>query len=249
MKRADLVAYLDSYLRTAEIRDESQNGLQVEGPGEITTIAAAVDASLASFEMAAECGAQMIIVHHGLFWREPQTITGAHYTRIKTLIERGISLYASHLPLDLHPEVGNNAEIARILSIEKRQPFGEYHGVSIGCGGALPEPLDPHAVAALLSGGTGSECMVLANREASSRVAIVSGGGTFALDEAARAGYDTLVTGETKHSSFHAAREFGISVIFGGHYATETLGVKALAAHCARKFSLASHFIDLPTGM
>ncbi len=249
MKRSDLVTYLDSYLRTAEIRDESLNGLQVEGPVDITTIAAAVDASLSAFEMAAERGAQLLIVHHGLFWGEPQTVTGAHYRRIKTLIERGLALYASHLPLDLHPEVGNNAEIARLLSIDDRQPFGEYHGVPIGCGGTLPAPVNPLALASTLAGGTGAPCTVLANCAVSSKVAIVSGGGTFALEEAARSGYDTLVTGETKHSSFHTAKEYGISVVFGGHYATETLGVRALAAHCAKKFGLASHFIDLPTGM
>ncbi|HEY1407064.1 MAG TPA: Nif3-like dinuclear metal center hexameric protein [Spirochaetota bacterium] len=249
MKRNDLVDYLDTYLRVKEIKDEALNGLQVEGSDEVSTIAVAVDASLATFEAAAERGAQFLIVHHGLFFGDIKPITGTHCRRIKTLLDHGISLYASHLPLDLHPEVGNNVEIARVISLYEQHPFGEYHGVSLGCGGMLEQKTDPHSIAKLLSAATGNACSVYANGDVTSKIAIVSGGGAYALDEAARSGYDTLITGETKHSSYHPAKEYGISVIFGGHYGTETFGVKALAKRLADEFALPHHFIDIPTGM
>jgi dinuclear metal center YbgI/SA1388 family protein len=249
MKQDDLVKYIDGFLRTSEIPDKAVNGLQVEGTGDIKTIAAAVDASVESFERASELGAQMLIVHHGILFGDAEPITGRNYRRLKILIDHGLSLYASHLPLDMHPEIGNNAEIARILSVHERVPFGDYHGTVIGCGGTLAKPSDPRTLASILSAATGSVCTTHVNNPVASRIAIVSGGGTFALDEAACSGYDTLVTGETKHLSYHAAKEYGVSVIFGGHYGTETLGVRALAAHLSEKFGLAPHFIDLPTGM
>ncbi|HNX59433.1 MAG TPA: Nif3-like dinuclear metal center hexameric protein [Spirochaetota bacterium] len=249
MKRTELVHYLDSYLRTDAISDVALNGLQVEGSDEVTRIAAAVDASLSTFEKAAELGAQMLIAHHGLYFGSIVPVTGIHYKRMKTLIEHGISLYASHLPLDMHPECGNNAELARIFGLTDITPFGEYHGVTIGFGGTLSVPSTPHALADILSRAAGAECAVKENRPQSRKIAVVSGGGSFALDEAARCGYDTLVTGEPDHITFHPAREYGVNLIFGGHYSTETLGVKALCAHLAEKFGLEWNFIDMPTGM
>ena len=249
MKRNELVQYLDSYLHTDEIRDVALNGLQVEGSDEVTGIAAAVDASLATFERAAELDAQMLIAHHGLYFGTIVPVTGIHYTRMKTLIDHGISLYASHLPLDMHPGCGNNAELVRIFGLKDTVPFGEYHGVTIGFGGTLAAPTTPRALATILSRATGAECVVKENRPESRKIAVVSGGGSFALDEAARGGYDTLVTGEPDHITFHPAREYGVNLIFGGHYGTETLGVKALCAHLAEKFGLEWSFIDIPTGM
>jgi len=249
MKRDMLVNYLDEYLRTKDIHDIALNGLQVEGSDEVIKIAAAVDASLETFEKAAAMGAQMLIAHHGLYFGSIVPVTGIHYRRIKTLIDNGISLYASHLPLDLHPECGNNAVLARLFGLTDIVPFGEYHGVTIGFGGTCEKKSTPAALADILSRATGSPCSVKENRPESYKVAVVSGGGSFALDEAARGGYDTLITGEPDHITFHPAREYGINLVFGGHYGTETLGVKALCAHCAEKFGLEWNFIDIPTGM
>jgi dinuclear metal center YbgI/SA1388 family protein len=249
MKRDTLVNYLDEYLHTKDIRDIALNGLQVEGSDEVIKIAAAVDASLETFEKAAAMGAQMLIAHHGLYFGSIVPVTGIHYRRIKTLIDNGISLYASHLPLDLHPECGNNAVLARLFGLTDIVPFGEYHGVTIGFGGTCVKKSTPAALADILSRATGSPCSVKENRPESYKVAVVSGGGSFALDEAARGGYDTLITGEPDHITFHPAREYGINLVFGGHYGTETLGVKALCAHCAEKFGLEWSFIDIPTGM
>ncbi len=147
MQRDSLVAYLDEYLRIAEFQDTSQNGLQVEGPEEVTKVALAVDACLAAFERAVAEGAQLLVVHHGLFWDKPVRLVGPAFQRVRTLIEGHCGLYAAHLPLDAHPEVGNNAEMARLLGLEEVRPFGRYHGVEIGVAGVLDPPLE---IAALI---------------------------------------------------------------------------------------------------
>jgi len=196
MKRDELVAYLDEYLRVKTIQDDSQNGLQVDGPEEILKVAFAVDACQAAFDQAIAAGAQLLIVHHGLFWEKPIRLIGHLFKRVRTLITGGCALYAAHLPLDIHPEVGNNAELARLLGLQCAAPFGEYHGSDIGIGG-----------------------------------------------------FDTFITGETSHSHFHLTTEYGLNVVFGGHYATETPGVKALARHLSAKFGLETVFLDIPTGL
>ena len=140
MKRDELIVYLDKTLRVKEIEDTSQNGLQVEGPEEVTKVALAVDSCQASFEAAVTGGAQLLVVHHGLFWDKPLRLVGPLFQRAKTLIEGGCGLYAAHLPLDLHPEVGNNAELARLLELKETRAFGEYHGNQIGLGGDVQVP-------------------------------------------------------------------------------------------------------------
>lgn len=256
MKREELITYLDDYLRVKEIEDSSQNGLQVEGPEEVTAdnlakVAFAVDSCQAAFERAVATGAQLLIVHHGLFWDKPLRLVGPIFQRVKRLIEGGCGLYAVHLPLDLHPEVGNNAELARLLELKDTRAFGEYHGSTIGIGGALEPPIPLDVLVERLARATGEPPVrVLAHGPAEvSRVGCISGGAAFLMDQVAGAGFDTFVTGETSHSFFHQAAERGLNVVHGGHYATETLGVKALARHLEEKFSLETTFLDIPTGM
>ena len=249
MNTDELTAYLDTLLNTAAIGDASQNGLQVEGPRQIRKAAFAVDGSLATIDAAVKHKADILIVHHGIFWDKPVRAAGPLYQRLKALIEGGCALYASHLPLDLHAEVGNNAVIARLLGIRNPAAFGNYHGTLIGCGGELPSATSLQDTAASLSAHTGSPCTLIDSGRKCSRVAIVSGGGASLLEEAAKEGYDTFITGETSHASYHYALELGVNMIFGGHYATERFGVLALKDRLAEKFSLETAFIDIPTGM
>ncbi len=251
MNRRKLVAYLDTYLRLAEIEDVSQNGLQVEGPEEVTKVAFAVDSCLTTFQQAVAAGAQLLIVHHGLFWSSPLRLTGPHFRRVRTLIEGGCGLYAAHLPLDAHPQVGNNAELARLLDLRDVHPFGTYHGVEIGMAGLLDPPLEIPALIGRLIQTLGTPPVrVLAHGPAeATRVACISGAAAEMMDQVEAAGLDTYVTGETNHVFFHQAAERSLNVVFAGHYATETLGVKALARHLEERFGLETLFLDVPTGM
>jgi dinuclear metal center YbgI/SA1388 family protein len=250
MKRNDLVAYLDDYLRVKAIADASNNGLQVEGVEEVTHLALAVDASLAAAQETAEAGAQMLVVHHGLFWGKPLMVTGIHHRRLRQLFEAKLSLYAAHLPLDVHDEVGNNAVLARWLSLEEVVPFGEYEGAPVGMAGQLPAAISLGDFATQVESVLQEQIIQIwpFGSPTVRRVGIVSGGAAFLLDQAAAAGVDVYLTGEVSHGSYHAAHELGLNVVFGGHYATETAGLKALAKHLADKFGLETTFLDLPTG-
>jgi dinuclear metal center YbgI/SA1388 family protein len=251
MERDVLVSYLDDYLRVTEIEDKSQNGLQVEGPAAVDKVAFAVDSSLTAFERAVELGAQLLVVHHGLFWGHGLRLVGPHFARVRTLIEGGCGLYGVHLPLDLHPEVGNNVELARLLELDDVRPFGDYHGVEIGVAGLLDPPLEvPVLIGRLMQALSVPPIRVLAHGpERARRVAVVSGSAIDLIDQVDARGLDTFITGETDHASFHQIAERGLNVLFAGHYATETLGVKALARHLERKFALETVFLDVPTGM
>ena len=251
MKRDELITYLDEYLRVREIEDSSQNGLQVEGPEEVTRIAFAVDGCQATFEQAVAAGAQLLIVHHGLFWDKPLRLVGPYFRRVKALVVGGCGLYAVHLPLDLHPEVGNNAELARVLGLQDTRAFGKYHGSEVGIGGVLDPPLPLDTLIERLTQAIGEPPLrVLAHGpEEASQVGCISGGAAMMMDQVAGTGFDTFVTGETSHTFFHYGVEWGLNVIYGGHYATETLGVKALARHLEGKFGLETLFLDVPTGL
>ena len=256
MKREELITYLNDYLRVKEIEDSSQNGLQVEGPEEVTAenlakVAFAVDSCQAAFKQAVVTGAQLLIVHHGLFWSRPFCLVGPLFQQVRTLIEGGCGLYAVHLPLDCHPQVGNNAELARLLGLKDTRAFGEYQGHKIGIGGALEPPIPLDVLVERLTRATGEPPVrVLAHGPAEvSQVGCISGFGSDMMDQVVDAGFDTFVTGETSHSFFHQAAERGLNVVYGGHYATETLGVKALARHLEEKFGLETTFLDIPTGM
>ncbi len=208
-----------------------------------------VDARLSAFEAAADWGAQLIIVHHGLFWGAPYALVEPVYARFHLLFTRGLAVYAAHLPLDAHPVVGNNAELARLLNLEAVQPFGTYHGYTIGMAGTLPHPMPLVDLATRLGEALGAmPARLLDSGRPAQRVACISGGGASMALQALEAGYDTFITGELSHSHLPMLEEAGLNVIFGGHYYTETLGVKALGRHLEAQFGLETRFFDLPTG-
>jgi dinuclear metal center YbgI/SA1388 family protein len=247
--RDAIVAWLDEYLAIADWSDKSLNGLQVEGREEVTKVALAVDAAVATFELAARAKADLVIVHHGLFWGSPAPVVGPLRARIASLLDSGISLYAAHLPLDAHAEVGNNMVLARLLELEAVEPFGRYEGREIGFRGRLPEPTEPAIFAARLEALLGVRPDHLAFGDGPiERVAIVSGDAAELIPEAAAAGIDAFVTGETSHIAWHVAREHRLHVLFAGHYATETLGVRALGDRLATEFGVETVFLDIPTG-
>ncbi len=247
---AALTTYLDEYLRVREVRDSPQalNGLQVENSGTVSRIAAAVDVCQATIDAAAERRADLLLVHHGLFWAGLLPVVGREARRLKKLFAADLAVYAAHIPLDCHPEVGNNIVLARMLGLEAVGWFGEYEGREIGVVGRLDVTrdelvsrlraklgVDPHVIA---TGPTKPE-----------RVGIVTGGAGNMIREARDAQVDTFITGEGAHYTHFDAEEWGLNVIYAGHYATETVGVKALAAHLEQRFDLPWEFIDHPTGL
>ncbi|EEB73390.1 Nif3-like dinuclear metal center hexameric protein [Thermococcus sp. AM4] len=250
MNRDELVAFLDEYLQVSAYPDKSSNGLQVEGRDEVERIAFAVDTTLRTIERAAKGKADMLIVHHGMIWGGLNYITGIHYKRLKALIENGLNLYVAHLPLDAHPEVGNNVGLLRLLDLEPRGPFGEYKGLSIGFYGEFEEPQPIEKVAQIMAEklDTTVRTYEFGEREVKT-VGAISGAGAFALEEAYRKGIDLLITGEFSHADYLTALDLPQSVLVAGHYKTETLGVKALMELIREKFGLSVFFIDEPTGL
>jgi len=226
------------------------NGLQVESSAEVKRIATAVDISDRSIMKAAASGADLLIVHHGLFWGDPVPITGVMARRIRFLLSKEVSLYAAHLPLDCHPDIGNNARLAELLGLERRRPFGRYHGMVIGLCGNLHRPMAPAGLARKLKKSLGAESRIFPfGPDRVKKLGVVSGGGASLVGDAVSAGCDTLLTGETSHSAYHVAREARITLICAGHYATETVGVRALGALVTTELGLPARFIDLPTGL
>jgi dinuclear metal center YbgI/SA1388 family protein len=250
MKQDELVSYLDEYLQIRAIEDSSNNGLQVGGTDQVTRLAFAVDASLATFEAAHTAGAQMLIVHHGLFWSRPIMVTGIHLRRLRTLLDAGLSLYAAHLPLDYHEEVGNNATLARWLELEGVEQFGDYKGYPIGFAGRLSQPCSLEQFAAQVEQSLGEPVLRIwpFGPGTVQKVGIVSGGAGPLVSQAADAGVDVYLTGEVSHIAYHEARELGVNVVYGGHYGTETAGLKSLAEHLSDRFGLETIFLDLSTG-
>lgn len=247
--RDALVAYLDGFLDTSAWSDKSLNGLQVEGAERVHKVALATDTAQATIDLTVEAEAEMLIAHHGLFWGRLDPVTGPLRTRLATLLGADVSLYVSHLPLDAHPEVGNNAVLARLLELRDLAPFGAWGSGAIGVMGRLPESLDAAGLAARLEALLGARPEVLPfGSEAIARVAVVSGAAADLIPEAAAVGVDAFITGETSHTAVHQARELRLNVLFAGHYATETLGVRALGDHLRERFGLETVFLDVPTG-
>lgn len=250
MRAEELVTYLDGYLRTADVPDYERawNGLQVEGVREVRRLGVAVDAAERTVELAVEGGCDFLIVHHGLFWDGGLPVTGRRYRRLRRLIEAGVWLYGAHIPLDLHPEVGNSAVLARALGVELDGTFGEARGVDIGVRGRLE--IRREGLAARLDELLGQPVrMVAGGPERVRTVGVITGAAGGMIGDAIAAGLDAFVTGEGTHHSWFDAMEGGINVYYGGHYATETWGVRALAEHLSVRFGLEHEFIDLPTGM
>jgi len=231
--------------------DPSLNGLQVDNDGaDIRRVAFAVDASQESIERAIRAEAGMLFVHHGLFWGTPLPVTGSHYRRIRALLDGNLSLYASHLPLDAHPSAGNNSGLASRIRLENLAPFGEWHGKQIGFRGSFPEPVSLDTVIARLFPDGKPPAHILPFGPAKIRTAgIISGGASDEISQAIELGLDLYITGEVQHEAYHEALENGISVIAGGHYETETVGVRLVAERLGRETGIDTVFIDIPTGL
>lgn len=247
---AAIVQYCDRVLCTKEIGDYdgAVNGLQVENSGSVTRIAATVDASLATIKMAVAARADFLVVHHGLFWSKTHPWTGKKYELIRLLVENNVAVYSSHLPLDAHPRLGNNAQLATALGLKKLKPFFSSHGQPIGFQ-ALAN-ISRKDLAKKLAKVLGAEpTIVPGGGGICHRIGIVTGGAGGDLKLAASEGIDTFITGEGPHWTFALAEELNLNVFYGGHYATETFGVKALSAELSKKFRVSWQFLDHPTGL
>lgn len=250
-KLEKVVGFLDGFLKTAEFDDLSWNGLQFEGRADIGCVAFAVDAGIDTFNAAAKEGADMVVVHHGHFWRNSNpSYASWSKKRIEILREKGMSLYASHLPLDAHPVAGNNAQLLKLIGAKVTGEFGTYGGRPIGWKGRLPRPVAVEEIAGTLEREIGASCRVLPfGAKEVSTVGVVSGGGGYEIFfEALDSGVDLYVTGDATEV-YHTAKDAGLNVIFAGHHATETLGVRALEKIVAKRFKVKTVFIDLPTGL
>ncbi|OQY35614.1 MAG: Nif3-like dinuclear metal center hexameric protein [Spirochaetaceae bacterium 4572_59] len=232
-------------------KDSSLNGLQIgDRDSEVRKVAFAVDACLETFQKAVEEGADVLFVHHGLFWGRPQAVTGPLYKRFEILIKNGLALYAVHLPLDMHPEWGNNAVLAQILGLENLEAFGNYKGTKIGVKGIFPSPVKRDDIVKKLFGGWEQSIQMLPfGRDAVRSVGIISGGAPREVQDAIDEGLDLYITGDASHEIYHICIEAGINVIFGGHYLTETSGVQAIQKKMNKDLSLETVFIDVPTGL
>ncbi len=252
MKLESILQYLDTYLRVSEYPDAANalNGLQVGGPDDVRHVVAAVDASEATIADAVELGADLLLVHHGLFWEGLRPLTGRRLRKVRALVTNRVALYSAHLPLDAHPEVGNCALLARALGLEVRGRFALHRGVEIGWWGTLDDPTSGESLRQRLAVVLGGPVhLIPGGPERVGSVAVVTGMGASSIEEAAERGIDVLVTGEGSHHSHFDAMELGVTVLFGGHYATETFGVRALAGHLAERFGLTWEFVDRPTGL
>jgi dinuclear metal center YbgI/SA1388 family protein len=252
MELAKLAAHLDAQLRLRELPDYSNavNGLQLANrSGRVTRVAAAVDATLPVVRKAVEQKADLLLVHHGLFWSGLQPWTGATFERMSLAVEAGLAIYSAHLPLDAHPELGNNARLAAALGLQPDGGFLNYKGLDVGltCTTELPREELVDRFTQALGGGRVHVCP--GGPAVCRRIGISTGGSGSEVAAAAAAGIDTFLTGEGPHWSYTLAEELGINVFYGGHYATETFGVKALAADLEQRFGLPWVFVDHPTGL
>jgi dinuclear metal center YbgI/SA1388 family protein len=250
MQLRELTAYLDDYLRIKEVPDwpDAYNGLEVEGRTEIKVVATAVDACQATIDEAISRGADLLLVHHGLFWGSKAPMTGILYRRISALIKANLPVYSSHLPLDVHPEVGNNHVLARKLELVADGQFAEYQGYVVGI--TCSCDLSRDEVVARLTDTLGVAPHVIpTGPERIRKIGIVTGGAGGWIGKAARAGCDLYITGEGQQHTYFDAEENGINVIYAGHYLTETVGVQALGQHLNDRFGLETFFIDHPTGL
>lgn len=245
-----IVGFLDTELRIASIPDYggAVNGLQLENAGEVGRIVAAVDASLPVVEAAADGGPGLLLVHHGMFWQGAQPLRGAFYRKINTALRSGLAIYSAHLPLDVHPEWGNNACLARAIGLRDPEPFLDWKGLAVGLKGVWQGTRQELAERLRVAVGGPVHICPGGSKELLT-VGIVTGGAGSEVATAAAAGIDAFVTGEGPHWSFPLAEELGLNVFYAGHYATETFGVKALAAELAERFGLPWSFIDHPTGL
>jgi dinuclear metal center YbgI/SA1388 family protein len=248
--------HLDALLRTSEVPDYAgaMNGIQVEHAGPVTRCAVAVDASVRTIEGAIAAGANLLVVHHGLFWSGVQPLRGRFYERVRLLLKHDVAVYASHLPLDLHPTLGNNSLLAHALGLLPAAPFARFQSISVGVMGEADietSTLADRARAVAEREGGALVAVGVTPGRRTRRWAICTGAGASSdtLREAAAAGADTLIVGEGPHHTAVEAQELGIAVLYAGHYATETFGVRALGQELERTFGLPWSFVAAPTGL
>ncbi|MFH1875218.1 MAG: Nif3-like dinuclear metal center hexameric protein [Pseudomonadota bacterium] len=245
-----IVLFLNQELNIHKIADTSRNGLQVKaGPKHIQKIAFAVDASLETFKLAKKAGADLLIVHHGIFWKGAKDSTGTRKTRLTQLKKFKLHLYACHLPLDMHPECGNNIGLARILGLHNLKPFGKYHGLAIGFQGKFKKPVSLKNLTSVLNRTLNTRSILLNfGKPKVKSIGIVSGGGGSVVANLKKEKVDCFITGEAQHYVYHEAKDMKQNIILAGHYATETVGVKLLMPLLQEKFKLKTIFIGYPTG-
>ena len=240
-----LVFEADRYLSAAKIADYCPNGLQVEGCPQVRRIVSGVTASQALLDAAVADGADLVLVHHGYFWKgENPCVVGMKQRRLKTLLGHDMSLLAYHLPLDVHPEVGNNVQLAQRLGLQVDGPLEPENPRSVALLGHLPEPMSAAAFAGRVAMALGREPLLVDCPQPVRRVGWCTGGGQGYIDLAIAAGVDLYLTGEASEQSFHSARENGVGFIAAGHHATERYGVQALGEYLAQRFAIEHRFID-----
>ena len=247
---SQIVHYADDFLRIREIGDwdNALNGLQIENSGGVTKIGASVDVSTRVLIAASKQNVDLLIVHHGLFWPGLQPVTGVLRRQLELAFENNIALYSAHLPLDLHPQLGNNAQLAAALGLKSNRPFFEEKGQLIGVKSCASLPRDElnRKLQKVLSGPVKA---FMFGPKKTETIGIITGGAGSEIFRVAREEIDTFVTGEAPHWAAVAADELEMNLLLGGHYATEVFGVKALAAHLSKRFKIPWVFIDCPTGM
>ena len=250
VKLNSIVRFLNKELRIRSIEDKSKNGLQVKTNKEIKKIGFAVDACLGTFKKAKKAGCDLLIVHHGLLWKHKRDVTGVQKKRINWLKKNKIGLYAAHLPLDAHPKHGNNIQLAKLLELEKIKRFARHHGSSIGFVGSFKKTMALKSIANKLNKTIKTKCRIFpSGKKRIKKIAILSGRSRSLIPEAVKVKPDCVLTGEVVHGPDNEAKDLQINLIAAGHYATETLGVKALMPLIKEKFNIQTIFIDNPTGL
>lgn len=247
---SEITAFLDEELNIAETPDYpgALNGLQLEGNEEVGKVISAVDASAPVVEKAVAAGGGLLLIHHGMFWGGAQPLTGAFHRKVKAAMDAGMAIYSAHLPLDVHPKWGNNACLAEAIGMEVGGQFLEYQGLAVGLLGRWSGSRDDlRDQVAQAVGGPVHLCP--GGPETIERIGLCTGGAGSQIAEAAEAGIDAFITGEGPHHSFGLAEELGVNLLYAGHYATETFGVKALAAVLSERFGIESEFVDHPSGL
>ncbi len=241
--------YLDQLLDIEKIADSPKalNGLQVQNTGAIRTVGLAVDACKATIEMAVERNCQMMFVHHGIFWGGLQPVRGPHYDKLSAFIRANVGLYSAHLPLDMHPVLGNNRALADKIGLDHPEAFGEYEGQLIGLKGKVKRQ-PAQQLGQLLEKKLGASVKVIGDGQVEA-VGLVTGGAGDIIGQAVQEGLDCYITGEGENHQYHEAIEGGCVLIFAGHYATETGGVQAVGQHLEQQFGLETEFLDYPTGL
>jgi dinuclear metal center YbgI/SA1388 family protein len=247
---SDISDFMDALLNIKNVADypNALNGLQLANAGDVAKIGAAVDAGEPTVRLAAGEGVELLIVHHGLYWQGLQPLTGAAYRKVSMAMRANMAIYSAHLPLDVHPQFGNNVLLARALELGPTEPFFHKNGQSLGLRAEVSLPLDK-LIGQMEKAIDGPVKVFRGGPERVSSVGIVTGGAGSEIHKAALEGVDTFITGEGPHWAAIAAEELGVNLLLGGHYATETFGVKALAEHVAGKLGLPWQFIDYPTGL